>query len=359
MYLISLPAFPRELPVFSVPAVLPGRLFMVYFYMPANLPPEYFEAEKRYKEASTPSEKILALERLIATIPKHKGTDKLRADFRKRLSKLRDEASRQKKSGKGDLYTVEREGAAQIALAGFSNAGKSSLLAGLTNARPVIADYPMSTVMPLSGMMPFEDIQFQLIDLPPVGNESSDGWVSGILRNADMFLVIIDLSDDPDIQAELIFDLISRWRIPLTTKEGTARDTEFVKSKKTIIVGNKNDLPGTDSGLDSLRESYGDRFHIVSISALTKEGLERLRNDIFAISGIIRAYSKEPGKDADLKSPFTLESGSTVLDLGRIIHKDFVDSLKYACVWGSSKFPGQKVHKDHILHDRDIVEFHV
>ena len=168
--------------------------------MPTNLPPEYYSAEAVYKQAAMPEDKIAALEDLIATIPKHKGTDKLRADFRKRLSKLREDAVKKKKGGRGDLYTVEKQGAAQAALVGFANSGKSSLLAVVSNAHPVIAEFPMSTAMPLSGMMPYEDIQFQVVDLPPVGNESTDGWVSGILRTANIFILVVDLMEDPDIQ---------------------------------------------------------------------------------------------------------------------------------------------------------------
>lgn len=181
--------------------------------MPANLPPEYFDAEKRFKQAATPAEKIIALEDLIATVPKHKGTDKLRADLRRRLSQLRQDAVRKKKGGRGDLYVVQKEGAAQIALAGFPNSGKSSLLACLTNATPVIAEYPISTLTPLPGMMPFEDIQIQLVDLPPIGNEATDGWVSGILRYTNGLLLVVDLNDDPDVQAELLIDQLERWNI--------------------------------------------------------------------------------------------------------------------------------------------------
>ncbi len=332
---------------------------MVYFCMPANLPPEYYDAEKKYKEASTPSEKIITLEALIATIPKHKGTDKIRADFRRRLSKLRDSAAKQKKSGKGDLYTVEREGASQVVLVGFANAGKSSVLASLTNAQPVIADYPMSTVMPLSGMMPFEDIQFQLVDLPPIGNESTDGWVSGIMRNADMFLIVIDLSDDPDVQAELLFDQIELWRIQLLKKTGVPDRSNYRKVKRAIIVANKLDRENARHGLELIDNRYGDEYHMAAVSTHSQDGIDDLRVKVFKNSGIIRVYSKEPGKEPDLNSPFTVLSGSTVLDLGQIIHKDFAINLKYACVWGSSKFPGQKVQKDHVLQDKDIVEFHV
>ena len=327
--------------------------------MPANLPPEYFEAEKRYREAGSPAEKIAALEELIATIPKHKGTDKLRADFRRRLSRLKEDAVRKKKSGKGDLYSVDREGAAQIALVGFANAGKSSILADLTHAHPVIAEYPMATVMPISGMMPYEDIQFQLVDLPPIGNESTDGWVSGILRNADMFLLILDLSEAPHIQAELLLDQLDRWRIQIV-KKGETLEKECLRSyKRVLLVANKTDLDPSGDNLKELHDRYQEEYLITAVSAATRHGIEELRKGIFEVSGIIRIYSKEPGKEPDLGTPFTMPSGTTILELAEIIHKDFIHRLKYACVWGSSKFPGQKMHKDHILQDKDIIEFHL
>jgi ribosome-interacting GTPase 1 len=317
--------------------------------MPANLPPEYFEAEKRFKEASAPADRIAALEDLIATVPKHKGTDKLRADLRRRLSRLRDEASKRKKSGKGALYSVQREGASQAALVGFANSGKSSLLAVLTNARPVVADYPMTTVVPFPGMMPFEDIQFQLVDLPPIGNESTDGWVSGILRVADILLIVIDLTEDPEAQAELLLEQLSAWNIPVGSME---------RAKKAVMAANKLDLAG-EAGLGLLRQRYGEVLPVVGVSASLKQGLEELREAVFRISGVIRVYTKQPGKEPDLGTPFTLPLGSTVLDLSSVIHKDFTANLKYACIWGSGKFPGQRVPKDHVLQDRDVVELHI
>ena len=325
--------------------------------MPANLPPEYFEAEKRFKEAATPQEKAVTLEELIATVPKHKGTDKLRADLRRRLAKLREEAARKKKSGKGDLYTVEKQGAAQVALAGFANSGKSSILKSLTNAHPVVADYPVSTVMPLSGMMPFEDIQFQLVDLPPIGNESTDGWVSGLLRGADALLLIVDLSEDPDIQSELLIEQLGKWRIGLLKRSESSE--ECSGCKPAIVVANKSDLAVAQEGLRRLRSKYETHYPLVPVSSSTKEGLEGLRMTLFENSRIIRVYSKEPGKDPDSATPFVLPLGSTVLDLAEMIHRDFLINLKYACIWGSAKFEGQRVQKDYVLHDRDVVEYHV
>ncbi|MFH1025894.1 MAG: TGS domain-containing protein [Nitrospirota bacterium] len=327
--------------------------------MPANLPPEYFEAEKRFKQAGTPSEKIVALEDLLSTIPKHKGTDKLRADLRRRLSQLRKEAASKKKGGRGDRYVVQKEGAVQIALVGVPNSGKSSLLACLTNANPVIADYPLSTLVPLPGMMPFEDIQFQLVDLPPIGNEATDGWVSGILRYADAMLLVIDLTEDPDIQAELLIDQLDRWNIHLRTRTEIRKSSDKVPVgvfKRTLVAANKIDLVRMEDDFFKLETKYRHLYQCIAVSALKKENLEELKRALFEVSEIIRVYSKPPGKEPDISTPFTIPKGSTIIDLASFIHKDFLFHLKYARVWGSAKFDGQKVEKNHILKDRDIVE---
>ena len=311
--------------------------------MPANLPPEYYEAEKLYKEAQSTEARISALEALISTVPKHKGTDKLRADMRKRLSKLRVTGAKSKKGGR-DLYSVQREGASQAALMGFANAGKSALVAVLTNAHPVVAEYPMSTVMPLSGMLPFEDIYIQLVDLPPIGYESSDGWISGIIRNSDVVLVAVDLSDAPEVQAELLLEQLEKWRIT---------------DKRVIVVATKSDLPGADDGFLKLKETLPEGHIALSVSTSSGGGLEQLKNEVFSASGIIRVYSKEPGKEPDMKTPFTMPAGTTVIGLAKKIHKDFVSNIKHARVWGSAKIQGQKVQRDYALKDRDIVEIHL
>ena len=329
--------------------------------MPANLPPEYFDAEKRFRQASTPSEKVIALEELIATIPKHKGTDKLRGDLRRKLSQLKKEAEtlrRSKKGGKGDLYVIQREGAAQIALVGFPNSGKSAILASLTKATPVIAEYPVSTVTPLPGMMPYEDIQIQLVDLPPIGNESTDGWVSGILRIADALLLVLDNTDDLETQAELLIEQLSRWRIYIIKSQFLESGTSIGVLKRALLVANKNDQSYTENNFVRLKEHYGHICPCILVSALKKENLEELKRAIFDVSGIIRVYSKPPGKEPDLSTPFTIPSGSTVLYLAESIHKDFIPNLKYARIWGSARFGGQRVEKNYILKDRDIVEIH-
>lgn len=324
--------------------------------MPANLPPDYFEAERRFKQAATTAEKIAALEDLMATVPKHKGTDHLRADLRRKLSQLNKEAQEQRRKkggGRDSLYNVPREGAAQVALAGFANSGKSSILANLTKAVPVIADYPLSTVLPCPGMMPYEDIQIQLIDLPPIPNEATDGWVSGIMRVADALLVVIDLAEDADTQMELLLDQIGKWNIR-TEKPGEGETRVLVK--RALVAANKKDLPGAMENFDRLRSARGSRFPMVALSCLKKEGLEDLKRGIFQLVSIIRVYSKPPGKDPDLSMPYTVPAGSTVMDVAEKVHKDFVTKLKYARVWGSAKFDGMRVERTHVLKDRDIIE---
>jgi len=331
--------------------------------MPANLPPEYFDAEKRFKQASTPAEKIFALEELIATVPKHKGTDKLRGDLRRRLSRLRKEAlEKTKKGGRGSLYVVERQGAAQISLVGFPNSGKSSLLASLTNAIPVIAEYPVSTRTPLPGMMPFEDIQIQLVDLPPIGNESTDGWVSGILRITDALLLVLDVAEDAETQAELLIEQLGRWRINIISNfEFRISNSQAPVGvfKKALLVANKNDLSGAEENFGRLKERYGHLLPCISVSTTKKDNLEGLKKAIFDASGIIRVYSKPPGKEPDLSMPFAIPTGYTVLDLAGLIHKDFVFNLKYARIWGSARFGGQRVEKNYVLKDRDVVEINI
>jgi ribosome-interacting GTPase 1 len=312
--------------------------------MPTNLPPEYYGAEKLYKEAQGTQAKIAALEALIATIPKHKGTDKLRADFRKRLSKLREAGEKSKKGGRGDLYQVQKEGAAQAALMGFANSGKSALVRALTKAEPHVAEYPMTTVMPLSGMMPYEDIYIQLVDLPPIGYEATDGWVSGIIRFADIVLLVLDATDAPEVQAEMLMEQLREWKI---------------EPRRLFAALTKADLASPDKALSLIRGILPEETPLSVLSPESGIGLEKFRESLFRSSGVIRVYSKEPGKEPRMDVPFTLDRGTTVMELAGRIHKDFVSDLKFARVWGAVKIQGQKVQRDHQLSDRDVVELHL
>lgn len=328
--------------------------------MPANLPPDYFAAEKRFREASTIPAKIAALEELIRTVPKHKGTDKLRADLRRKLSQLRlDQEKRGKGGAHHDFVSVERAGAAQLALAGFPNTGKSSLVSLLTHAHSEVAEYPLTTHTPVSGMMPFEDIQFQLVDLPPIGNEPTDGWVGAIFRNADLILVVVDLSGDPVMETGMVLDHLDSLHMRLAEKNETVPKEDFHHVKTAILAANKLDLPGARAQADRLTGEFGNRFPVIPLSCREGTNLEELKRAVFLHSGVIRIYAKKPGKEPDYSSPFTLRKGTTVIELATHIHKEMGERLQFARVWGSSRFEGQKVERHFVLSDRDVVEIHL
>jgi ribosome-interacting GTPase 1 len=323
--------------------------------MPANLTPQYHEAERRFRQATTPDEQLEALEAMMATIPKHKGTEHMRADIRRRMAKVRTEAARSKKSAaKGPTWHhVPREGAGQIALVGAPNAGKSRLLAALTNANPVVAPYPFSTRTPLPGMVPYEDINIQLIDLPPVAPETAEPWLFALIRQADGALLVADLADD-DLLAAMdgVMALTAEGRVEFARARGEAG------TPATLLVATKSDAPDAGVRLELLREAYGARFDILPVSPETGEGLDALKQELFRLLGVIRVYTKAPGRRADKSVPFVFRRGVTVEEAAAVVHKDFAERLKYARVWGSRTYEGQMVQREHVLEDGDVLELH-
>lgn len=325
--------------------------------MPANLTPEYLEAERHFKSAKSTEEKIMALEEMLATIPRHKGTEKMQADLKQRLAKLRTEQSKKPVSRADLIHRVEREGAGQVALVGPPNSGKSMLVRRLTHATPEVADYPFTTRIPVPGMMPFEDVQIQLVDLPPAHPEFPESWLYQIVRNADAALLVLDLSD-PDLLEDLETTLGQLSSAKVKFDSGGLPGFSGWLAKNTLLIANKLDATGACENLEILRELYGTRFTILPVSAETGEGLELLRASVFDLLGIIRVYTKAPGKKLEKTAPYVLRRGSTVMDLAAHVHHDFLTQLKYARVWGHGKFDGQMAHRDHVLEDKDVIELH-
>lgn len=328
--------------------------------MPANLTPEYLAAEQRFKEAKTVPEKITAVEEMLATIPKHKGTEKMQGELKRKLSKLRAELH--KKGGPRattPIYYVAKEGAGQVALVGAPNTGKSSLLARLTNATPEVADYPFTTRRPQPGMMLFENVQIQLVDLPPVQADFTESWLPQAIRNADAALLVVDLgAADVLEQVTDTLTLLEGSKVVMGNTDDAPLPLGFVR-KPTLLVGNKTEQPGAQENFQVLCELWGTRFPLQALSAATGEGLEEFPRAVFALLNVVRIYTKAPGKKADLTAPFVLPHGSTLLDLAEKIHKDFATQLKFARLWGQGKFEGQMIQRDYILQDNDIVELHV
>ncbi len=328
--------------------------------MPANLTPDYFAAEKEYRAAKTIPEKIRALEEMLAIMPKHKGTDKLQGDLKRKISRLKMEARRRPATKRGYTYYVKKEGAAQIFLIGPPNTGKSRILCQLTSAVSEVADYPYTTRKPLPGMMNFENVQIQLVDVPPVSNEHRVAWLPGIIRNADALLLIVDLSrEDLLEQVETVTGELEKSRIRLIGKHLEEDSDEEMLHLRTLVVGNKNDSPGAEENLQVLKDLYAEKFPLVDISAGENSNLDKLKRELFNLLDIIRVYTKSPGKKPDYDDPVILKKGSTLADFATAIHKDFAFKLKFARIWGANKYDGQKIQKDHTLKDEDVVELHI
>jgi ribosome-interacting GTPase 1 len=325
--------------------------------MSANLPPEYYQAEKVFRGAKTSEEKIRALEEMIRVTPHHKGTDKILGKLRQRIKKLKDQAD--KKSGtarRGFLYGVDKEGAAQVMLVGLPNSGKSALLDVLTNAAPQVAPWPFTTRAPQPGMMAYENVQIQLVDLPPLGDEASVSWLPNVLFGADGYCLVVDSTDEPALAAQMVTEDLARWKIALRHRLDFSPPEEGWRKKNCLVVATKVDEPGGDEGFREIKTSLGETYHTLAFSIKEQALMEGFRRSLFETLGIMRIYTKAPGKKPDLGSPFILEAGSTVLDAAAAVHKDFAEGLKVARVWGSGKFEGQQVQRDHVLHDGDIIE---
>jgi ribosome-interacting GTPase 1 len=330
--------------------------------MPANLPPQYSKAEEEFRKATTPAERLEKLQEMFRLLPKHKGTEKLQSDLKKKISRTRDEIEGARAAGKkaGVSYRVPHEGAGQVVLVGAPNAGKSALLAALSNARPEVAPYPFTTRVPQPGIMHWEDVPVQLVDLPPITAEFFEPWESSLIRSADAALLLADLSSD-DI-ADATEAVLARLAEVHTELVGTLPydvEEENIHHIKTLMVATKTDAPGAADRLEVIREWFSPRFPIMPISVERSEGLDALRRATYDLLGVLRVYTKVPGKPVDRSKPYTIPIGGTVLDLAREIHREFEHGLKFARIWGTGVFEGQTVKRDHELHDADVVELHV
>jgi len=325
--------------------------------MPANLTPEYFKAEKWYKSAATNDEKILALERMLAVMPKHKGTDHLKADLRKKLSKLKDAGTQKKGGSHVDIFHVPRSGAGQIVLIGTPNCGKSSIVAALTNAKVNVADFPFATGGPVPGMVTFEDVHIQLVDMPPITAEYSAPGQVGTYRNCDLIAIVIDLSGDVIEQFGVCMDFLESRNLLIGAKTPASDDQGNALAKEVFCICTKTDIAEAGA-LESLKQLCDRPLEFIEISAVTGTGLEKLPAKFFELLGIIRVYAKPPGKPADMTEPFTLPVGSTVMDLATDIHRQLAEKLKFARIWGTGVYDGQNTQRNHVLNDKDIIELH-
>ncbi len=324
--------------------------------MPANLTPEYFKAEKWFREATTAEEKLLALEQMLRVMPKHKGTDHLRADLRRKLSKLK-EAPVKKAATHVDIFHVPQSGSGQIVLLGTPNCGKSSIVAALTNAKVNVADFPFATTAPVPGMVTFEDVPIQLVDMPPITADYLAPGQVGTYRNCDLIAVVIDLSAEVQEQLETCLDFLESKSLLIDVDTPALDEHGNVLAKRAFCICTKSDI-ATPDALQRLKQSCKYPFEFVEISAQTGTGLETLSGVLFSLLDIIRIYSKPPGKPADMTDPFTLPVGSTVMDMATAIHRQLAEKLRFARIWGTDVYDGQNAQRNHVLNDKDIIELH-
>ncbi len=328
--------------------------------MPANLTPQYLEAETNFKQARTVPEKIKALEIMMAVIPKHKGTEKIRAQLKSRMAKLKEELQRRPTIGKAEqTYSIKREGAAQVVLLGLPNSGKSSLFSQVTHAFSEVAEYPFTTQKPVPGMMHFENIQIQLVDTPPIQIAHIEAGLSNLIRNADALLLMIDLSSDPVSQMEILLGALKNMKIEAFGKGPIPELVAGWGSQKALLLGNKCDVSNAMDRYRIFEARFKNAFSILPMSA--KEGMncDELKKEVYQLLDIIRVYTKAPGGEADFTEPVILKRGSTLEDVARSIHKDFFAQLRYARIWGSGKFGGQMVKRDHPVNEGDVIELHL
>jgi small GTP-binding protein len=329
--------------------------------MAANLTPQYLGAEADYKKAKTPEERLECLRKMYTLLPKHKASEKLQAELKKKISDARDEVEHGGKGAKkaSVSYKVSRQGAGQIIIVGAPNTGKSRLLSRLTRAAPEVAPYPFTTREPHVGMMEWEDVHLQLIDTPPLTADYLEGYLSSMVRVADAAVLLLDLADDDGpFAAEAVIERLAQTKTILAGSLPDTMDDPTIDYTRTMLVANKSDGTGAMDRLEIVREMFTSRFPIHVVAAEPSTGLEELRTELYRFLNVIRVYTKRPGKPPDMDSPFTCPEGSTLVELATLVHRDFADSLKSARAWGTGVFDGQTVPRDHVLHDKDVVELH-
>ncbi len=330
--------------------------------MPANLTPQYLEAEQKYRSARTPQEKLEALELMLREIPKHKGTDKLQAELKRKISEQRKSSS-EKGSKKTVSYSVDSHGNQQVVVIGPANGGKSKLVSQLTGADLKVADYPYTTRMPQPAMMKYEDIVIQIVDTPAISEEHCDPWMGSIIRSANAILLVADLTDDNIVKnLNFIFEFLEKQKIYLTEVNQEIslpedKRTDVDTYQNTLMVGNKKEIDVSEIVLELLKEEYKTKWNVFPVSASTGDNLDALKHKIFETLDIIRIIPKPPGKKPDFSSPIILRKGSDVWDLADSIHHDLAKNLKSAKIWNCKDYlDGQRIPIDYILQDKNIVE---
>ena len=256
----------------------------------------------------------------------------MHADIKQRISRLKKQIADQhkKSSTKGPIYKLPRQGAGRAIIVGPANSGKSQLLASLTKAKPVVAEFPYTTIQPMPGMMPWKDVAVQLVDTAPISTNELDQSTSELIRGADLVLLMLDLgSDDGGQELQNLVDFVNGGKTRFGRKTEIDHQNIGVTNTATLLLANKTDLSDAADRLQFFDEFLDAGFDRLLISALTGDGLPELSDRIFQSLDVIRVYTKQPTKkEPDMESPFTIKRGSTLSDLAELVHKDIAQEFE-------------------------------
>jgi ribosome-interacting GTPase 1 len=331
--------------------------------MPANLTPQYHKAEAAYRQAESPQEELECLQLMLREIPKHKGTDRLQADLKTKIAKVKAETQKSSAGSatKAAATKIPKQGAGRVLLIGAPNSGKSQLLAALTRAQPEIAPYPFTTQAPMPGMMLYEDCPFQLIDLPPITADYFSPTTIGLVRGADLVLLVIDLASDSLVEeTSAVLDQFASGKTRFGRHTMLDEEDIGVSYTQTLVLLNKIDDPQAGERLALLDEFLDLPLDRIEVSATQGTGLERLRREVFDRLEIVRVYAKHPKeKEPDRSKPFAIRRGETLVEVAEHVHRDLAAQLKGARIWGAAVHDGTTVKPDYQPQDGDVVELHV
>ncbi|MEM2478631.1 MAG: GTPase [Candidatus Pacearchaeota archaeon] len=313
--------------------------------MVVNAPPEFLKAQRKYLEAKSDEERLLALEEMLKFMPKHKGAEALRANLRARYAKLKakleEKKAREKALKKGKGISIEKQGL-QVCIYGLANSGKSLLLSLLTNARPKVSETPYTTTLPEIGILSYKDVEFQLIEFPSLYLSLDDDrqWLSYALT-ADLILILARKLDDASSVVKELFKF-----------------NEAIKDKPALVLINLIDGEIKKEKATFESEDKKIRKVIDVISLDIKKHIEAIKDALFSSLPICRIYLKKPEAKEPEQKPLVFLERPTIADVLEKIKKS-KEKLVKALVSGKSvKFAWQAVKLDHELEDRDIVEFH-
>jgi len=329
----------------------------------ANLTPQYLEAERKLKTAKTPQERLEIMQEMMALMPKHKATEKLQAQLKTKISKLKEEMERQTSAKHGVSYVIPKQGAGQVVVIGPPNAGKSMLIKALTGADPEVGDYPFTTRAPAPYMMKYENVRVQMVDLPPMTPDLMESWQVELIKIADAALIVVDLADaDAPSLLESLVAALKEKRVEFVGEDyEPPADAPYGPpfKRRTLLVANKSDLDSGGANLEALKVFFESQLTVVPVSSATGEGIEDLKKRVYDFLHVIRVYSKVPGKKPDHNEPFVMKRGTTVIEMARAVHKDFAEKLNYARLWRGTEYSGQMVNRDFVLQDEDVCELHL